>query len=1396
MLKKSCFAFLLVVSYLSFLVSGCKNFLASSDSDFSTDEKFASLEIVPSEIVPAQSASKSSARALDLSENGVCYAVVSISGTGISALCSSDYVQVSGGKGSSVVVKNIPVGKNRIVTVQGYDKDKNAVNGAVIRNITDISQGSNSCSVTQSTTALGNVFNSLLAKNHNLNSLEKTDIEKIKDAIDSSKSWALIDTAKIASDYISGSISGKTSYYVSTGTVNIVNETSDSSYLIKILDPSSPVTNVGSGTQISDSAPGVWSVQLLDSSKNILASASGLKVISGKTSTVTVEKSGSADLSGKTIVFVKASSAPSIWAWEDGGVALSNELGETWEGSGSKMSAATNDYMANPDGWFMKDFSSVATGKTIKFKLNWSDNEITGKAGTFWYDGSSSSSENPSPVSASGDVSLKIENPFDSSDGITVHAKYKYIYIWNSGSTTLDKTCQEMKSEGDGWYYYEIPAASASIIFKDVSGTGDGDWTGKTDNLSRSEKGEWWYSGGKWYDGNPDKPSTPKVKASVASGTYLSEQTVTLSSSNSSDVIYYTLDGSVPTAFSQKYTSAIKVSSSLTLKAIGYNEDASPQFGEIVSFEYVIDPDADLEPPVIVPSKEPGRYTEETSVSFTFTDNKGSSGVSAYYTTDNSTPTASSSKYTGQSIRVEKDKNVTIRILAVDEAGNETKGTYYYSVGDAIQATRWDPRQESIYFLLTARWFDGDSSNTVGDQWCSTEDDPTWRGDFKGLVEKMDYIKALGFTCIWITPIVQNRGPLCYHGYHAWDMYKEDARLVSEGYDFQRVIDEAHARGMKICLDVVLQHSGRFGLKDFAEIKYNRDPNGYPVPVGWEGFTYDEDAYEKAYSVADKTGIASVQKFPNGWEYDGLKSPGKYPSGWSIDGVDVGGQDIPPYADFVGDVRPFTAADNAAYSYLQTGVNAQGLNKYQWPTTESYQLTIDTGDFSTTNGSATANYTYEQYCSSPKLHLHGWSNGFNDSGMFDKYPDANLRSIHEDCPDLNTESKEVQEYVLGAYKRYIDMGVDMFRVDTLMHIDKKTVNDVFWPEFFKEAATEKAKAARGGGDFFVFGEVANFVCNLGDKPAAIRQYNYTYSNDYEPDISEGQTYSSNSYLDGNSYRTIDKTKKAVPESDYVVSTIDIISHNNFCNGETGGYGKALSTSGAYWDSTYLTWYAESHDYGPNKYNGRYTQGEYAPLWSMLFTFRGIPIVYYGNEINFKKNCGAADWPGSTKNSLESTGRAYYGENLEGTVTASDFGKYEASGTVATTLSSNLSKHLRDLNRLRSSIPALQMGQFSTEGHSGGWAGYKRRYTGTNKITGESVDSYVLVGVGSGSHTFTGVLDGTYVDAVSGGTMTVSGGNATFTAHGSDNAALGVWVLSGLATPAPGKVCSESPYLGF
>lgn len=1249
------------LSFIFLLGLACLIPLYFSSCSDSLDEREPQLQYGALEIASGDE------RALEIDK--IKYAEVCVTGTGIESPIRSKET-VSGGKGN-IAISNIPVGKNRIVTVYAKDSSSATIYGVTLRTVVDIKAGETAkVSVNWTTTALGNVFNELNTLGVDL---QAVDLSKISNCIDSSKHALLIDAAKIASDYKSNSLKTAADYVMTPATAQVNFTQAEGTFTVQVCDPISKVmTGVNGVTKVTNVAPGTWDVVLLNA-------------------------------------------------------------------SGSEIKRKT--------------LNTFTSGGTVTIDM---DDKV-------WTD-------------------------------IVVHAKATYVWYWPTG---VDGKCAKMEEETGGWYGYIFKDVSALNMIFGNSDFGKNDWSGKiSDDVPINKPGEYWYLNGELYESNPEKPVTPSVKADVKSGTYLESQVVKLSSTNGSlDVIYYTVDGSVPTAVSTVYKDSIKIEKTCTLKARAYCDAADNKWGEILEISYIINPNADLEPPVIVPNKNPGKYTEAINVSFTFTDNKGVAGVSAYYTKDGSTPTTSSAKYTsGTVIPVAKDAKITIRILAVDAAGNKTTGTYYYYVGENVQATRWDPRQESIYFLLTARWFDGDPDNTIGDQWCSSAEDPSWRGDFKGLVEKMDYIKALGFTCIWITPIVQNRGPLCYHGYHAWDMYKEDARLVSSGYDFQRVVDEAHKRGMKICLDVVLQHSGRFGLKDFAEIKYNRDQKSYPVPVGWENFSYDEVAYEKAYLVSDKTGVSSVQKFPNGWEYDGLKSPGKYPQGWKIDGVDVGGQDIPPSEDVVGDVRPFTAADISAYPYLIERKNAAGVSPFQWPTTESYQLTIDTGDFSTVNGNKTANYTYEQYVGSPGLHFHGWANGFNDSGMFDKYPDANLRSIHEDCPDLNTESKAVQDYVIGAYKRYIDMGVDMFRVDTVMHIDKKTLNDHFWPAFFEEAETPTAKEARGGGDFFVFGEVANFINNLmNDKPAPIRQCNYTWDETVCP---ESTNLSNNHALNGNSYRNTDYTHKAVPESDYHVSTIDIVSHNGFCNGYAGAYNNA-TCDGAYNDATYLTWYTDSHDYGPNKAQTRWdgSEDDFAAAWSMLFTYRGIPIVYYGSEIKFaagKPN----DWPGSTKNTLNETGRAYYGEHLAGTVTATDFGEYNASGAVSTTLSSPLSKHLRDLNRMRIAIPALQMGQYSKDGHTGGWAGYKRRYTGKNKITGESVDSYVLVGVGAGTHSWTGALDGTYIDAVTGKTATCSGGKISFSVGGDAGAGLGVYVLQGLATPAPGKVAKESPYLGF
>lgn len=151
------------------------------------------------------------------------------------------------------------------------------------------------------------------------------------------------------------------------------------------------------------------------------------------------------------------------------------------------------------------------------------------------------------------------------------------------------------------------------------------------------------------------------------------------------------------------------------------------------------------------------------------------------------------------------------------------------SAASSFNDERTDFRDETIYFAMTTRFYDGDPKNNVlcwdGVANQKENNDPAWRGDFKGLIEKLDYIKALGFTSIWITPVVQNASGFDYHGYHAMDFSKVDLRYESrkewgseEDVDFQALIDAAHAKGLKIVLDIVLQHTGNFGENYFCHL--------------------------------------------------------------------------------------------------------------------------------------------------------------------------------------------------------------------------------------------------------------------------------------------------------------------------------------------------------------------------------------------------------------------------------------------------------------------------------------------------------------------------------------------------------------------------------------------------
>ena len=145
----------------------------------------------------------------------------------------------------------------------------------------------------------------------------------------------------------------------------------------------------------------------------------------------------------------------------------------------------------------------------------------------------------------------------------------------------------------------------------------------------------------------------------------------------------------------------------------------------------------------------------------------------------------------------------------------------------------------------------------------------------------------------------------------------------------------------------------------------------------------------------------------------------------------------------------------------------------------------------------------------------------------------------------------------------------------------------------------------------------------------------------------------------------------------------------------------------------------------------------------MFTFRGIPCLYYGSEVGFRRGSVIDKGPNGP---LSNTGRAYFGGYITGDVEASDFGEYKASGNVAASLNHDVAQHLIRLNKIRQAVPALRKGQWTDDGctPAKGGIAFKRAYK----------DSYALVALNGGA-TFTDCPAGTYTDLVTGKTYTGS-----------------------------------------
>ncbi|MGB3929949.1 MAG: alpha-amylase family glycosyl hydrolase [Sphingobium sp.] len=206
------------------------------------------------------------------------------------------------------------------------------------------------------------------------------------------------------------------------------------------------------------------------------------------------------------------------------------------------------------------------------------------------------------------------------------------------------------------------------------------------------------------------------------------------------------------------------------------------------------------------------------------------------------------------------------------------------------------PDQEIVYFVLPDRFANGDPKNDrgglTGDR-LATGYDPASRGfyhggDLKGLTAKLDYIQGLGATAIWLAPIFKNK-PVQggkgqessgYHGYWVTDFTTVDPHFGTDA-DFKALVDAAHARGMKVYMDIIANHTADViqyaesptsaaPYRSKADYPWSRKGGATGAPIN-SGFAGDRDASAANWAKLTDPGFAYTPVVPKG--EDKVKAP-------------------------------------------------------------------------------------------------------------------------------------------------------------------------------------------------------------------------------------------------------------------------------------------------------------------------------------------------------------------------------------------------------------------------------------------------------------------------------------------------------------------------------------------
>lgn len=812
-----------------------------------------------------------------LNAEDITSASVTVSGYGISDITGTVTMGDEAGKGTATV-NNVPVGR-RVVTITSN------VTGAVMRAVVDVQAGTTTnVTVNWASTAVGNVYYYLI-KTKKIE-IANIDASAFSSAIDTTVHPALINAEAIAKAY--PSVGAASSYVTGYGTVAVTSSNA-SGYTLQITDVASKKMIFSSSVTGGElkAYPGKWKAKVLNSSSTVVAEED-ITVVEGEVTTVdvTYQAAGqNVSFDGKTIVFVKADYTPYLYAWIE---SPKTELTGGWSAN-SAMTAVTSDYMSNYNGWYMRDITSAYADSTevINFILlsnasTKTSGDLTGSAGTFWYDATTSTlaTENPSPVVSTEDkVVLTVNSAEEPGDAVKIYVSAssapslwvwqpsglacteKMGYTWSSQPTCVDATDLIY---GEGWYVLSIPGdcyTEGKAFSININSSGD---------LATTKTTTFWYdaagvsgTAGTFYDSDPTvkpEPVAPTVSIKPKSG-----------------------------------------------KEVGPADAISVTFGY-------------------------GYDEENFSASVTV------AGTIYRWGTDFTGKTFTKSV---KSLGLTSSGSISVSASCSNSAGNASdSASLTYNPDKAEDPFTWD--NVNIYFVIPDRFYDGNSSNNTSYGRYAT--DPTGYnigtfhgGDIAGLTEKLDYLDALGVNAIWITaPYEQIHGwvgggsggefqHFAYHGYYVLD-YTEMDKNMGTVDEFRTFVDAAHSKGIRVVMDIVMNHTGYENMKDM-------ETYGYGSLIAGASFSWSPSGSETWHDkpINKKTG-SNWDKF---WGADWIR--GEF-NGYT----DGGGDDLTKCLDYLPDFKTESKSAVDAPVLLQTkwAMEASGYDDWIVPAAKDLRKTL------------------------------------------------------------------------------------------------------------------------------------------------------------------------------------------------------------------------------------------------------------------------------------------------------------------------------------------------------------------------------------------------------------------------------------------------------------------------